>query len=139
MRALINKRDNSVSFLEVPGSVLPRYDNNPTVYLVDADASCLDEIDPQFHTVLFYNTETNEIYRDPNIFLLNTPYGKAFIKEELKRIALLPVEARTEELLEVVRQARGVLPSEEVDRVLADDVLSDSEISDILSYLNDDA
>ena len=139
MRALINKADNSVSFLEVPGTVMPRYDNNPTVYLVDADASCLDEVDPQFHTVLFYNKDENAIYRDPNVFLLNTPHGKAFITEELKKISLLPVEARTADFLEVIRQARGVLPADEVDRILADDVLSDSEISDILSFLNDDA
>lgn len=137
MRALINKQDNSVSLLERNGVYIPpSWASNTSVYLVDFDASCLEGIEEQFMSLLFYDPDKNTVYRNSELFVVDTEYGRSVLEAEVRRIALLPVEARTSELLTVLDVARDILPQGMVDEILADDVLSDAEIADIMGYLN---
>ena len=140
IRALVNKSDHSVSLLEINGAVIPpSWAQNSAVYLVTVDEACLEGIEPEFLSLLFYSPEDNTLYRDRGTFVLDSAHGKDFLRQELQAAALLPVEARTPNIQNLIYYARMFLSDDVVDEILADDVLSDSEISDILSYLNDDS
>lgn len=139
MRALVNKVDNSVSLLEINGNrIPPNWQSNASVFLVEVDDSCIEGIEEQFLSLLFYSPEDNTIYRRREFFVAGTEHSLSFFREELRAISLLPVEARTPDMLQTVQMARRFLPEGVVDEILADDILTDNEISEILSYLNED-
>lgn len=138
MRALINKADNSVSMLETGKTRLPAdWQDNPTVFLVTVDDSCLEGILPEHYPVLFYDEAENLLYQHPDMLPVKSQLGKDFLVKELRRIALIPLQARSGESMAIINMATSVLGKAKVDEYLADEVLTDEEIQDILSYLNE--
>ena len=138
MRALINKADNSVSMLETHKTKIPSdWQNNQTVFLVTVDDSCLEGILPEYYPVLFYDEAENVVYQHPDMLPVRSQLGKDFLVKELRRIALIPIQARSGESMSIINVATRVLGKAKVDEYLADEVLTDEEIQDILSYLNE--
>lgn len=138
MRALINKKDNSLALVEDNGVVIPKEMVDQTdVFLVEFDEACLQNIPREEYLNLFWSSESNTLYLHPEKFSLSTPSGKAKIKELIGHISLVPPDNRTESQNHLVAVAYSFLPRNEVDEILNDEDLQDEEISAILSALND--
>ena len=137
MRALINREDNSVALVEDNGVVIPKeMSDQPSVFLVEFDETCLANIPREEYLNLFWSPDTNTLYIHPEKFSLSTPSGKAKIKETLQSVALVPVENRTEEQQILIGICYSFLPTNEVDEILKDDALQDEEIAAILGALD---
>ena len=138
MRALINKKDNSLALVEDNGVVIPKEMIDQTdVFLVEFDEACLENIPREEYLNLFWSSESNTLYLHPEKFSLSTPSGKAKIKEALQAVALVPVENRSDDQKRLIQVCYSVLPTNEVDNILNDDNLEDEEISAILGALDD--
>lgn len=138
IRALINKEDHSLAFLEqennpIHSSAL----KEPSLILVEIDQSCLTGIDPEDYPNLFWDSETNMLYIHPEVASLSTPTGRQRLREQLQGTALIPPESRTQEQELVVQLAWSFLPESEVEQILQDDVLEDTEIQAILGALDE--
>ena len=136
MRVYVNKADNSVC--NISGLYNNVLEADPNIMSVDIDPACLENIPEDEWSVLEYDPFNNTLFKDPNVFRLNSVAGKEKLLSELRRIALIPVEARDEQALFLVELCRAYLPEGQVEEILADNVLTDGEIQDILSYLGSD-
>ena len=119
MRAMINRADNSVAFLET-----------------SVDGECLSDVPEEEYLNLFWSPEAEILYIHPENFSLSTPSGKNVLREIIKSLSLIPEANRNGEQLYSIEVARTVLGSDEVDDLLADGVLEDAEIAAILGALD---
>lgn len=144
MLAIINSDDKSVAIVQKPGRALPQQMHDPSwlqrnrMFLVEVPDDCLDGIDPEEWSNLEYVESSNTLALEEGAFNPETERGRQFLLEELRKISLIPVEARGSDALQLVQLSRQFLPKEEIDKILADDVLSDEEITDILNFLDSD-
>ncbi len=142
MKFIFNKADNSIATGECFGPlseiVLQQAldDNDNKLFVVDLPDNCLDGIDQEYWDELFYNPDSNTVYKDPNNIQFHTTQGKEYLASELKRLALIPAGRRGDEFEVIEHYARRLLGNEMVDNVLADNILDDDEIQDMLKYLN---
>lgn len=138
MRALINRADHSVCFLEQETDTIhPSLLADTNVFLVEFDSLCLSAVDPEDYPNLFWDEQSNTLYQHPEIASLSTPTGKKRLRESLEGIALIPPESRTGEQNFVVQLAHSFLAPKEVKDVLMDNDLESAEIQRILGALDD--
>ena len=139
MKIAINKSDNSVCCIEMDGKLIP-----PAVYsmenvkIVDVYHVCFDNIDKQYWDSMFYDPDNNTMFKDPNLKNLATDEGKEWLIEELQKMSLVPANARTADFDMLSMVATQYLGADKVAEILADDIVTDEEIEDIMSYLNTD-
>jgi len=139
MKIAINKSDNSVCCIEMDGKLIP-----PAVYamenvkIVDVDPACFDNIDKQYWDSMFYDPDNNTMFKDPNLKNLATDEGKEWLIEELQKMSLVPASARTDDFDMLSMVATQYLGADKVAEILADDIVTDEEIEDIMSYLHTD-
>ena len=139
MKAFVNQRDYSIAFLCYPGAgPAPAYSSTDPVFEVEVAESCLDGIDEDHYSDLFYDVDKNIVYRDPNLITFSTEVGKDWLTAKLQNYALIPPEARGEDFQELKTISYQYLGVPKVDELLADGDLSDEDISAILSYINGD-
>ena len=142
MRFIFNTTDNSICqgdcFGGLDEAILAEAENpnNDRVFLVELPENCLEGIDEEYWPELFYNPDTNTVYKDPNLINFHTTQGKEYLSAEIKRLALIPPERRGDEFEFIEHYARVYLGNALVDEVLADNILDDDEINDMLKYLN---
>lgn len=137
MRAMINKTDNSVAFVETSvDPIHPSMFQEPSIFMVEFDAACLSNVPEDEYLNLFWSPEAEILYTHPENFSLSTPSGKNILRETIKSLSLIPQANRNMEQLYSIEVARLTLGSDEVDDMLADGVLEDSEIAAILSALD---
>lgn len=137
MIVYINKADYSVACIS--GRVEPAMQAMSDVMEVNVPDNCLDGIPEDEWPILEYDSANNTLVKDPNVYRLNSAAGKQKLIDECNRIALIPTNSRTQDDLFIVSLTASYVGNDVVNDILADNVLSDSEISDILSYLNDSA
>ena len=140
MEVAINKSDNSVCCIEMDGKLIP-----PAVYamenvkIVDVDPACFDNIDKQYWDSMFFMTQiTIQCLKTPNLKNLATDEGKEWLIEELQKMSLVPASARTADFDMLSMVATQYLGADKVAEILADDIVTDEEIEDIMDYLNTD-
>lgn len=139
MKAFVNQRDYSVAFLCYPGAgQAPLYSPTDDVFEVEVVESCLDGIDEEHYFDLYYDADQNIVYRDPNLISFRTSVGKDWLTERLQNYSLVPPEARGQDFEDLRMVSVQYLGDNRVDELLADDDLSDEDISAILSYINGD-
>jgi len=133
----INKKDNSIACLS--GKVEPSMQAMSDVKEVNVPDNVFDGIPEDEWSILEYDSANNTLVKDPNMFRLNSAAGKQKLIDECNRIALVPQGSRTDDDNFIVMLTAQYVGEDRVNEILADNVLTDSEISDILSYLNDSA
>ena len=137
MRAMINRDDNSVAFVETSvNPIHPSMFQEPSIFMVEFDGACLSNVPENEYLNLFWSPEAEILYIHPEKFSLSTPSGKNLMRETVKSYSLIPAENRNGEQLYTIEIARMVIGSDEVDDLLADGVLEDSEIAAILGALD---
>lgn len=142
MKFIFNKADNSIAtgecFGEISEIVLQQAldDNDNKLFVVDLPDNCLEGIDQEYWDELFYNPDSNTVYKDPNLIQYHTTQGKEYLASEIKRLSLIPAGRRGDEFEVIEHYARRYLGNQMVDDVLADNILDDDEIKDMLKYLN---
>tara|TARA_R110000744_G_scaffold299432_1_gene408816 strand:- start:88 stop:507 length:420 start_codon:yes stop_codon:yes gene_type:complete len=137
MRAMINRDDNSVAFLETSvNPIHPSMLQEPSIFMVEFDGACLSDVPEEEYLNLFWSPEAEILYIHPEKFSLSTPSGKNMLREEIKAFSLIPAENRNGDQLYAIEVARITIGSDEVDDILADGVLEDAEIAAILGALD---
>ena len=140
MRAFINIEDNSVAFLEYNGEVIhPSFWTLDHIKFVEVPDSCFENVPEDEYNSMLYDEESNRLIRHPSYAPNESERGKAIIRSELIRYSLIPITARNENFNITLQTAYAYLPAEEVEAILADNVLDDAEIQTILGYLNSDS
>lgn len=139
MRAFVNTEDNSVAFLERGSDVIhPSFWTLTNIKFVEVPDSCFENVPEDEHTSMLYDEEANILIRHPYYASNDSERGKDRLRSELIRYSLIPITARNEMFDMLLETAYMYLPTEEVDRILSDNVLDDAEIQTILGYLNSD-
>ena len=139
MRVFVNQKDYTVAFLDVLGTgPAPVYHDTDSVFEVEVSESCLDNIDKEHFSDLYYDPDQNIVYRDPNLITFNTRVGKDWLIAKLQNYSLIPPEARGVDFDTLKDVAVQFLGSDKIDEILADDALSDADVANILSYIMGD-
>ena len=94
------------------------------------------DVDPDDYPNLFWDPEES-IFQFGDLLALDTPSGRDLLREDIKRIALVPPDQRVGEMQDIIAQAQEFLPAGELEEMLSDDILTDDEVNEILGYLND--
>ena len=137
MRAMINRDDNSVAFVETGfNPIHPSMFQEPSIFMVEFDGACLSNVPEDEYLNLFWSPETEILYIHPENFSLSTPSGKLKMKEIVQAISLVPPESRTDAQKTDIAVAVYALGADEVEATLTDGVLEDVEIAAILGALN---
>lgn len=137
MRALINRADNSVAFVETSVSLIhPSMHQEPSIFMVEFDGACLSNVPEEEYLNLFWSPEAEILYIHPETFSLSTPSGKLKMREIAQAIALVPPESRTAGQGQDIAMAKYALGDDEVEAILTDGVLEDAEIAAILGALD---
>jgi hypothetical protein len=138
-KAFVNKCDNSVCFIETAQDrIHPSMETNEDIFLVEVDESCFEGVNPDEWLGMFYDEVNNILFLDEAYKTMGTQRGNAWLIEELRRFALVPLNARGEEYEKIYSLAIRYIPEEEVNEIMSDGILSDDEVQDILGYLNAD-
>lgn len=136
IRAFVNKEDNSVAFLERPGKPIhPSFFQNEDIYFVEVDPSCLEGVDEQHFEDLFYDPDTNVLFRDERLVTFKTQAGKEWLVDQLQAYSLIPPDARPASFGTLLMHAKQHLPRGKVEETLADGVLTDEETQEILDFI----
>lgn len=135
MYIYVNEVDNSICSLAQEDVGL---DSIEGVIKVEIPDNSFDNCEEGYEHYMLYDPETRTIYRDDTIIVFACESGRVRLIEELQRISLLPVEVRNEDDFAWVQMAERFVGQEKVNEILADNVLTDDEIEDILGYLNAD-
>ena len=139
MRVFVNQKDYTVAFLDVLGTgPAPVYHDTDSVFEVEVSESCLENIDKEHFSDLYYDPDQNIVYRDPNLITFNTRVGKDWLIAKLQNYSLIPPEARGVDFDNLKDVAVQYLGSDKIDEILADDALSDADVANILSYIMGD-
>lgn len=137
MRAMVNHADNSIAFMEYGDNrIINAMLKEPSIFLVEFDEACLEGVDPDDYPNLFWDPEES-IFQFGDLLALDTPSGRDLLREDVKRIALVPPDQRVGEMQDIIAQAQEFLPAGELEEMLSDDILTDDEVNEILGYLND--
>ena len=137
MRAMINRDNNSVAFLETSVNLIhPSMFQEPSIFMVEFDGACLSNVPEDEYLNLFWSPETELLYIHPETFSLSTPSGKLKMKEIVQAVALIPPESRTDAQQKDIAMAVHALGAGEVEVILTDGVLEDAEIAAILGALD---
>lgn len=138
MRALINREDNSVAFVETSVNLIhPSMHQEPSIFMVEFDGTCLSDVPEEEYLNLFWSPEAEILYIHPETFSLSTPSGKLKMREIIQAIALVPPESRTAAQEQDITMAEFALGIDVVEDILTDGVLEDAEIAAILGALDD--
>ena len=137
MRAMINRADNSLAFLETSVNLIhPSMFQEPSIFMVEFDGACLSNVPEEEYLNLFWSPEAEILYLHPEKFSLSTPSGKLKMRELTQAIALVPPESRTDAQQNDIAMAVYALGADEVEVILTDGVLEDAEIAAILGALD---
>lgn len=137
MRAMINRTDNSVAFLEYGDlRIHPAMMTEPSIFLVEFDGQCLGSIPEEEYLNLVWAPDSEILYLHPETRSLSTPSGKQMMRDIVEAIALVPPESRTEAQAVDISMAQMSLGEDEVETILTDGVLEDAEIAAILGALD---
>ena len=137
MRAMINRDNNSVAFLETSVNLIhPSMFQEPSIFMVEFDGACLSNVPEDEYLNLFWSPESEILYLHPEKFSLSTPSGKLKMRELTQAIALVPPESRTDAQQNDIAMAVYALGADEVEVILTDGVLEDAEIAAILGALD---
>tara|TARA_R110001632_G_scaffold199314_1_gene321792 strand:+ start:212 stop:631 length:420 start_codon:yes stop_codon:yes gene_type:complete len=137
MRAMINRDDNSLAFLETSVNLIhPSMFQEPSIFMVEFDGACLSNVPEDEYLNLFWSPESEILYLHPEKFSLSTPSGKLKMRELTQAIALVPPESRTDAQQNDIAMAVYALGADEVEVILTDGVLEDAEIAAILGALD---
>jgi len=138
-KVFINKSDNSVSFIETDKyKIHPSMFNNEDIFLVEVNENCFDGVNSDEWNHMFYDKEHNVLYLDESYIPLKSKRGKEWLIKELTQYSLVPPNARGKDYEELLSHASNYLPQEKITEIMADSILTDDEVQDILGYLNAD-
>jgi len=138
-KVFINKYDNSVSFIETDKyKIHPSMFNNEDIFLVEVNENCFDGVNSDEWNHMFYDKENNVLYLDERYIPLKSKRGKEWLIKELTQYSLVPPNARGKDYEELLSHASNYLPQEKITEIMADSILTDDEVQDILGYLNAD-